>query len=167
MKWIVLSCFIVSSAWAKPPKKANKDEVKVTESFSVASLGLESEAFRIQILSFQGKNTYKIARLVGGNLDIEHDVPVVTYNQMKGMVQSLLKMESNEDCKTPMRFTFRTGKSEDQLKLCYEKSNVSGPMKRFTEKAKKVLGVKKEEKAAEEPVAEPESTEKPEEPLPE
>jgi hypothetical protein len=41
-------------------------------------------------------------------------------------------------------------------------------MKRFTEKAKKVLGVKKEDKAtAEEPVEEPEKTEKTDEPLPE
>jgi len=142
MKWILL----IGLLWAAPPTKvSNSKSVKVNESFSLASLGVEQEAFRIQQMKFQGKFTYMVGKLVDGNLSTEKQIEPAVYNQLKAIVQPLTKIESSEDCKKPISFTFRTNGKEDQRKLCSEKSNVSGPNKRFAAKARTLLGVSKSE----------------------
>ena len=119
--------------------------MKVNESFSLASLGVEQEAFRIQQLKFQGKFTYMVAKLVDGNLTTEKQIELATYKQLKAIVEPLTKIESSEDCKKPISFTFRTGGKEDQRKLCSEKTNIWSPNKKFAAKARSLLGVEKSE----------------------
>ncbi len=168
MKWILLVSLFYQTSFAEPPKKAKSEDVKTAESFSVATLGLEAEAYRVQHLIAQGKSTYMVAKLVNGSLFLEKAIPVASYQQMKKIVQPLIKMTSNEDCKTPMRFTFRTsGQGEDQLKLCMEKSNISVPAKRFSDKAKKLLGMVERSDAETAPAPESSELEKKDEPLPE
>lgn len=140
MVWIAMFSFIVS---AGPAKKAAPQDIKIQESYSVASLGLEAEAYRIQALQLAGKTSFMVAKLVNGQMFLEKPTDLATFKRIKKLAEPLLTMPTSEDCKVPMRVTFSRGAQPEQLKVCNEVPQVGEAITQFMDAAKSSLQIDK------------------------